>query len=228
MKNIFSVLSFTTDKTMLGRQLRLAAPMGIQESIIAVGWSVFYKIMGMVGLVELATTQLLFTIMHASFMPALGVGQACSTLVSKYMGEKQIEKSESSIKESIRLAEYIMSVMGLSFIFFPKFYLFLFTNDPEIIKFGVFGLRIIGAVQFLDAIGFVLWFALSGAGNTVFPAVVESLLVWVVIVFGSYFFGIVLEMGFKAPWVLFPIYMGLFAGIMVWKINQGDWKNIEV
>ena len=104
---------------MLGRQLRLAAPMGIQESIIAVGWSVFYKIMGMVGLVELATTQLLFTIMHASFMPALGVGQACSTLVSKYMGEKQIEKSESSIKESIRLAEYIMSVMGLSFIFFP-------------------------------------------------------------------------------------------------------------
>ena len=80
----------------------------------------------------------------------------------------------------------------------------------------------------LDAIGFVLWFALSGAGNTVFPAVVESLLVWVVIVFGSYFFGIVLGMGFKAPWVLFPIYMGLFAGIMVWKINQGDWKNIEV
>ena len=228
MKNVFSVFSFSVDKTMLGRQLRLAAPMGIQESIIAVGWSVFYKIMGMVGLVELATTQLLFTIMHASFMPALGVGQACSTLVSKYMGEKQIEKSEASIKESIRLAEYIMSVMGLSFIFFPKFYLFLFTNDPEIIRLGVFGLRIIGAVQFLDAIGFVLWFALSGAGNTVFPAVVESLLVWVVIVFGSYFFGIVLGMGFKAPWVLFPIYMGLFAGIMVWKINQGDWKNIEV
>jgi Na+-driven multidrug efflux pump len=48
------------------------------------------------------------------------VGQACSTLVSKYMGEKKIEKSEASIKESIRLAEYIMGVMGLSFIFFPK------------------------------------------------------------------------------------------------------------
>jgi len=44
----------------------------------------FYKIMGMIGLIELATTELLFTIMHASFMPALGVGQACATLVSKY------------------------------------------------------------------------------------------------------------------------------------------------
>jgi Na+-driven multidrug efflux pump len=206
----------------------LAAPQGIQEAVIAVGWSMFYKIMGMIGLIELATTELLFTIMHASFMPAMGVGQACSTLVSKYMGEKKIEKSETSIKESIRLAEYIMGVMGLTFIFFPKVYLYMFTDDPEIIRMGVFGLRMIGAVQFFDAIGFVLWFALSGAGNTLFPAMVESILTWGVIVLGSYVFGIVLEMGFIAPWLLFPVYMGLFAGIMIWKISLGDWKEIEV
>ena len=228
IKTRFAVFSFSVDRVMMNRQLRLAAPQGLQEMFIAVGWSMFYKIVGMIGLIELATTELLFTIMHASFMPALGVGQACSTLVSKYMGEKKIEKSETSIKESIRLAEYIMGVMGLSFILFPKYYLFIFTDDPEIIRLGVFGLRMIGAVQFLDAIGFVLWFALSGAGNTLFPAVVESCLTWGIIVLGSYVFGVVLEMGFKAPWLLFPVYMGLFAGIMVWKIRKGDWKEIEV
>ena len=41
---------------------------------------------------------------------------------------------------------------------------------------GSYGLRIIGALQFIDAIGFVLWFALSGAGNTFFPAMVEAVL----------------------------------------------------
>jgi len=228
IKTRFAVFSLSVDRVMMNRQLRLAAPQGLQEMFIAVGWSMFYKIVGMIGLIELATTELLFTIMHASFMPALGVGQACSTLVSKYMGEKKIEKSETSIKESIRLAEYIMGVMGLSFILFPKYYLFIFTDDPEIIRLGVFGLRMIGAVQFLDAIGFVLWFALSGAGNTLFPAVVESCLTWGIIVLGSYVFGVVLGMGFKAPWLLFPVYMGLFAGIMVWKIRKGDWKKIEV
>ena len=35
----------------------------------------FYKIVGIIGLVELATTELLFTIMHASFMPAMGLGR---------------------------------------------------------------------------------------------------------------------------------------------------------
>jgi Na+-driven multidrug efflux pump len=213
---------------MMMRQLKLALPQGIQEAVIAVGWSVFYKIMGMIGLIELATTELLFTIMHASFMPALGVGQACATLVGKYMGEKKIHKSEASIKESIRISVYIMGTMGMSFILIPEYYLFLFTDDPEIIRMGVFGLRVIGAVQFLDAIGFTLWFALSGAGNTLFPAVVESCLTWGVIVLGSYVFGVVLNLGFKAPWLLFPVYMGLFAGIMVWKISKGDWKEIEV
>ena len=228
IKDRFSVFNLSTDRIMMMRQLKLALPQGIQEAVIAIGWSVFYKIMGMIGLIELATTELLFTIMHASFMPALGVGQACATLVGKYMGEKKIHKSEASIKESIRISVYIMGSMGMSFILIPEYYLFLFTDDPEIIRMGVFGLRMIGAVQFLDAIGFTLWFALSGAGNTLFPAVVESCLTWGVIVLGSYVFGVVLNLGFKAPWLLFPVYMGLFAGIMVWKISKGDWKEIVV
>ena len=84
------------------------------------------------------------------------------------------------------------------------------------------------AVKFLYAIGLVLWFALSGAGNTVFPAVVESCLTWVVIVLGSYVFGIIFQMGFKVLWLLFPLYMALFAGIMTWKVSKGDWKEIKV
>ena len=89
IRSRFSVFSFSFDMKMMKRQIRLALPLGIQEGLIAIGWGMFYKIVGMIGIIELATTQLLFTIMHASFMPALGVGQACSTLVSKYMGEKR-------------------------------------------------------------------------------------------------------------------------------------------
>ena len=78
---------------MLKKQESLSFPMGTQEMMIAIGYTVFYKIMSIIGIVELATTQLLFTIMHASFMPAMGVGQACATLVGKYMGSKEIELS---------------------------------------------------------------------------------------------------------------------------------------
>ena len=224
----FKVLSFSLDKEMFWGQLRLALPMGTQEFIIAFGWTFFLKVVGIIGVVELATTHIIFTIMHASFMPAMGVGMACSTLVSKYMGEEKIQKSISSIKESVRLAEYGMGTLGVSFILFPTFYLSLFTNETEIINMGINCLRIVGALQFLDAIGFVLMFALIGAGNTIFPAVLESVLTWVVVVIGTYVFGVVLNFGFMAPWFLFPVHMSFFTGFMVWKIWQGDWKSIKL
>tara|TARA_A100001011_G_scaffold391012_1_gene475584 strand:+ start:1946 stop:3364 length:1419 start_codon:yes stop_codon:yes gene_type:complete len=224
----YSIFIFSFDSEMMKRQVRLALPQGVQESVIALGWGVFYKIVGIIGLIELATTELLFTIMHASFMPAMGVGQVCSTLVSKYMGQGRPEKSETSIKESVRIAEYIMAPMGLSFIFFPEFYLYIFTNDLKIINMGAYGLRIVGALQFIDAVGFVLWFALSGAGNTFFPAMVEAVLTWVIIVLGSYIVGVYYSLGFNALWWLFPLHLGLFAVIMTWKTKQGDWKKIEV
>ena len=184
--------------------------------------------MSLIGILELATTQLLFTIMHASFMPAMGVGQACATLVGKYMGSNEIEKSEQSIKESLRIAEYIMGTMGVVFIVFPKFILLFFTSDPEIIKMGVWGLRLIGFLQFVDAICFTLFLALTGAGNTLFPALVESLLIWGFMLPVSYYVGVVLAVGFKGPFIAFSIYLLLMAVILSLKMKKGDWKEIEV
>ena len=221
-------LSTGINVIMLKKQVSLSFPMGIQEMMIAIGYSIFYKIMSIIGIVELATTQLLFTIMHASFMPAMGVGQACATLVGKYMGSKEIEKSEQSIKESLRIAEYIMGTMGLFFIFFSKPILMIFTTDPDIINLGVWGLRLIGFLQFIDAICFTLFLALTGAGNTLFPALVESSLIWGFMLPVSYYAGVVLSIGFKAPFVAFAVYLFLMAFILSIKVAKGDWKEIEV
>ena len=221
-------LSTGINVIMLKKQVSLSFPMGIQEMMIAIGYSIFYKIMSIIGIVELATTQLLFTIMHASFMPAMGVGQACATLVGKYMGSKEIEKSEQSIKESLRIAEYIMGTMGLFFIFFSNPILMIFTTDPDIINLGVWGLRLIGFLQFIDAICFTLFLALTGAGNTLFPALVESSLIWGFMLPVSYYAGVVLSIGFKAPFVAFAVYLFLMAFILSIKVAKGDWKEIEV
>ena len=221
-------LSTGINVIMLKKQVSLSFPMGIQEMMIAIGYSIFYKIMSIIGIVELATTQLLFTIMHASFMPAMGVGQACATLVGKYMGSKEIEKSEQSIKESLRIAEYIMGTMGLFFIFFSKPILMIFTTDPDIINLGVWGLRLIGFLQFIDAVCFTLFLALTGAGNTLFPALVESSLIWGFMLPLSYYAGVVLSIGFKAPFVAFAVYLFLMAFILSIKVAKGDWKEIEV
>ena len=121
-----------------------------------------------------------------------------------------------------------MGSIGLVFIFFPGVIIPIFTNDPAIIHISVIGLRIIGVLQFFDAVGLTLWFALTGAGNTIFPAIVESMLLWGIALPSSYILGVKMEMGFWAPWAVLPLHIILFALIITWKVRKGDWKEIEV
>ena len=213
---------------MLKRQIALAVPQGSQEMIVMVGFVVFFKIVGIIGVVELAAVQIVFTILQSSFMPAIGVGQACATLVGKYMGEEKIKKAETSIVESVRWSFLIMGSVGVMFLFIPQYIIPIFTNDPRVMELGVDALRIAALVQFADAVGLTLWFALSGAGNTFFPAVVEAAIVWGFFLPASYVSGIVLGFGFMGPWIAFVVYIVLFAIIMFWKIRKGDWKKIIV
>ncbi len=224
----FGVFSFRFDGVMLKRQIRLAVPQGTQEMLVMFGFSLFYKIVGMIGILELAATEIVFTILQTSFMPAAGIGQAGATLVGKFLGENNPDRAETSIVESVRWAFWVMGTLGMVFILFPDLILSIFTNDPEIIRFGRFGLRIAGLVQFADAVGMTLWFALSGAGNTFYPAVVESGIMWLFFLPVSYLTGVVLGLGYMAPWISMAIYLVLFAVAMARKILMGDWKEIKV
>ncbi|MFQ6677719.1 MAG: MATE family efflux transporter, partial [Fidelibacterota bacterium] len=138
------------------------------------------------------------------------------------------DKAETSIYESIRWAEIIMGSVGILFFLFPKVFLSIFTDDPNVIHYGTFGLRVLGLIQFVDAVAMTLWFTLSGAGNTFFPAVVESSLIWFFLLPSSYLFGIILSVGFYGPWLMFPLYL-IFFSIILWrKLKKGDWKHIEL
>ena len=228
IKTKFQVFFLQLDFIMMKRQITLAIPQAIQEIIVTGGYAIFYKIMGLIGTLELASTQIVFTIMHGSFMPAVGVGQSCATLVGKYLGEENPEKAETTIIESVIWALYIMGSMGTIFILFPKWIIPVFTHDPELIALSIPGLRIVGILQFFDAIAITLWFALTGAGNTLYPSVVDGLLCYGFFLPMSYFTGITLGWGYMGPWMAFSLHLGLFMLFMILKVRTGTWKQIQI
>ena len=214
--------------SMLKRQFQLAFPMGVQEFGLAVGWAFYLRIFSLIGIIEFATIHVIFSIMHASFMPAVGVGQACATYVGKYLGEKTPQKAEQSIKEAVRISEYIMGSMGVLFILFPQHIILMFTSDMAIVNMGEMGLRVLGVLQFLDALGITFWLSLNAAGNTIFPAMVELALLFLWLLPASYFLGVYLEIGFLGPILTLPVHFIAFTVILGFKLYNGEWKNIEV
>ena len=212
----------------LKKEVEIAAPQGFQEVGVTIVYVLFFKIIGMIGTVEVAATEVVFTLAMASFLPAIGFGVACATLVGKALGEEDPERAAVSMLESVRWSVIFMGTMGILFLLFPRPILLIFTNDGEVIEMGLVALRILGVVQFFDAVGMTLWFALSGAGNTLFPAIIDLSLSWGIFLPGSYLLGIVFGYGLIGPWLAFAIYLFLYAICITWKILKGDWKEIEI
>lgn len=216
------------NRETLKKEVEVAAPQGFQEVGVMVVYVLFFKIIGMIGTVEVAATEVVFTLAMASFLPAVGFGVACATLVGKALGEEDPERAAVSMLESVRWSVIFMGTMGILFLLFPRPILLIFTNDREVIEMGLVALRILGVVQFFDAVGMTLWFALSGAGNTLFPAIIDLSLSWGIFLPGSYLLGIVFGYGLIGPWLAFAIYLFLYAICITWKILKGDWKEIEI
>ena len=121
-----------------------------------------------------------------------------------------------------------MGTMGILFIVFPKPIMMLFTSDVEILEMGEAGLRILGLLQFLDALGITFWLSLNAAGNTVFPALVEVSLLYLWLLPSSYILGVHFEVGFLGPILALPFHFLVFSIILGLKLYSGDWKKIEV
>ena len=118
--------------------------------------------------------------------------------------------------------------MGFLFIVIPQWIVSIFSTDPDIILMGTPCLQIIGVLQYFDAIAITLFFVLTGAGNTFFPAAADMIIVWFVFLPISYYLGIVMKMGVVGAWLGFAAWIIPLAVVMALKVNTGSWKEIDV
>ena len=224
----FNPFRFEFNLENIIQQIKLGFPMGLQEMLSMIAFAIFYRIIGIIGTLELATSEIILNIAHASFMPAAGIGMASATLVGKFLGEKDPNKAEKTIKEAIKWSFLFMGTMGTVFIIIPERIISIFTNNLEIISLGIPCLKIIGVLQYFDAIGLTLFFILPAAGNTRFPAIVNTAICWILFLPLSYYLGIKMEMGVVGAWISFAAWIVPFALIMALKVRTGSWKLIEV
>ncbi len=227
IKNSYKVFQTTIDISMLKKQLIIAYPVAIQEFLVMLSLTVFYKIIALIGIIQLAATQIIFKIMHGSFMPAIGIGQACATLVGKYLGEENPDKAELSITESLRGSIYIMGTVGICFILFAHNIIPYFTDNNNVINLAVPGLRFIGFLQIIDAFCFTLWFALTGAGDTKVLAIADIINHWLIFIPLCYFLSIYCGYGYWGAWVSFGVMLSGLAPFLFFRFKKGNWKKFK-
>jgi Na+-driven multidrug efflux pump len=167
-------------------------------------------------------------IQSVSFMPGYGFGVAASALISQNLGAGDTVKAERAGYESAKLGMMLMGLMGAVFIAVPEAIVYLFTNDPEVIRSSVFPLRIVGLVQIIDAAGMIFASALEGAGNTRWVMMAEVGVNWLIFLPMTYLLTFAAGMGRFGPWIAWAVYMIVFGIVCFLKFQHGSWKKIKI
>ena len=157
------------EKELFLRLLRFGFPSGVQFFLDMSGFTVFILLIGHLGTVSLAATNIAFNISTLSFMPMIGSSIAISVLVGQYLGKNQPEMATKSVYSGFHLTFGYMFVIALAYLFIPELFVLPFAAgaDPagfaEIYRLTVLLLRFVAIYSVFDTMNLGFCFRYQGS-----------------------------------------------------------------
>lgn len=210
--------------------LKIGWPTSVQFLLDVGAWFVFLSIIiGRFGEEAMAASNIGFQCLHLAFMPAFGIGIGTSALIGHAIGEGRHALAERRARLGVSVTAIFMGCLALVF-YFGRFWLpTFFDTDPKVVALASQVLFWAATYQVFDAFGIVYSFALRGAGDTRWPAVMVIVSCWTFIVGG----GLILsgdypQFGINGPWVMCTLHISMM-GLLMWqRFKRGAWKKIDL
>ena len=121
-----------------------------------------------------------------------------------------------------------MAGMGFVFFFFPYVLLRLFTNDPEVIRYGILYMKIVAFAQVPLAITMVLTGSLRGAGDTGFIMFATMAGMWLVRLPVTALLATVFHAPIRYVWSVMIFDWLVRMGLLSWRYRKERWGRMEI
>jgi MATE family multidrug resistance protein len=229
-----ALLNARLQRPLMQRLVRYGFPSGVQFFIDIIGFTAFIMIMGTLGTVSLAATNIALNINTLAFMPMLGGGIAVSVLVGQYQGKKRPDLAQRSAYSAFHICFGYMATVALLFVVVPDLFLAPFTAkaSPENIRalrpVVLVLMRFIAVYSLFDTLNIIFGGAIKGAGDTHFVMRMLAVISVCVLVIPTYVALIWLHAGLYTGWTIGSCYVAVL-GIGFWlRFRNGKWKSIRV
>ena len=209
--------------------LQLSVPAGLQQLLFASGFLFFHVIVGWIGTSELAACNILINLVLLAILPGMGFGMAASTLVGQALGRGQSSDAMRWGWQVASLGSLLVAVLvSLPMIALPELLLTPFAPGPEVLALAHWPLIVTGLSLPFDIFGFVLMYALLGAGDVKHVFFISTGLQWglflaVAVVAVSLF-----DVGLLGVWLLQSFYRLVQALVFAYSWQRGRWQDILV
>ena len=220
---------FKWDTPVIKTLIEVAWPATLQFVIQSGSWIVMGILVATTGGTE-ATAGYQVAIRNIVFfiLPAWGLSNAAATLVGQNLGAKQPGRAEQSVLLTTKYNAVFMTGVTLLFLFFASPIISIFTKVPEVHRFGVQSLQIIGAGYIFYGIGMVMIQALNGAGDTKTPTWINFVGFWLFQIPLAWLLAKTLNMGPTGAFIAVPVAETFIALAAWYYFKKGKWKEVKV
>jgi len=202
---------------------------GIGQFLIATSsWIAIIRIIALYGSAPVAAYTIAIRMIEFVFLPAWGLGNAAATLVGQNLGAARPDRAEQSVWTAARYNVIFMTGLGILFLLFAPQIVALFTDVPEIRRYGTHCLRILGAGYPMYAIGMIIIQALNGAGDTRTPSFLNFIVFWLTQIPLAYWLATSVGMGPNGVFAAVVASETLLTILGIVVFRRGRWRTQEV
>jgi multidrug resistance protein, MATE family len=225
-------------------QWQLGLPMGVLIAADVLGFAMFQLMQVHLGTVDGAATQIVMMLTSISFMPAIGIAMAGTTLVGQSIGMGDRAWARRIGNSIIVMCMTYMGTVGLLLGLTAPWLIptFVADNDPQalaVIQLGSMIMWVAAAYQLFDGLNFACSFSLRGAGDAKVPAVCVLVLSWLVFVplahmlsfqpGGGWIDGLPqFGLGALGGWLAALTYIVLTSLVLLLRWRSGAWEKIRL
>ncbi len=223
------------DGELFGRLMRYLFTIVVQF-FLEIFWITFFiQMLGRLGDLELAASNIVLSIETLSFLPMVGFHVGNATLVGQAIGRGRPEQGAYSTTSTLHLIMAYMMFVAAVFVFTPEPLLYLFkahhhtpAQYAQIMHLGVILMRFVAVFCFFDALNLVFSGAIKGAGDTRFIMWTIGALSIGVMIVPIYLAVEVFGAGLYAAWAIATLYICALGLAFMWRYRQGKWKTMKV
>ncbi|MDH3440402.1 MAG: MATE family efflux transporter [Gammaproteobacteria bacterium] len=213
---------------LIVRMIRISAG-GIGQFLIATSsWIAIIRVVALYGSAPIAAYTIAIRLIEFVFLPAWGLGNAAATLVGQNLGAARPDRAEKSVWIASRYNVIFMTVLGLIFVIFAPQIVGLFTDEDEILRYGINCLRILGFGYPMYAVGMIVIQALNGAGDTRTPSFLNFIVFWMLQIPLAYWLATSVGMGPNGVFTAIVVSESALTVLAVLVFRRGKWRTVDV
>ncbi len=222
------------DTELFKRLIRFGSPSGIQFLIDMSAFATLNLLVGRLGGLSMAATNIAFNINMLAFMPMLGAGFAVSILVGQYLGRNRPEVAQKAAWSGFQLTVVYVAIVAAAYVLVPGVFLAPYGAEANPHSFApihalaIVLLRFVAAYCLFDTMNIIFSSAIKGAGDTRFVMFMLAVMSTLGLVLPAFVAVVWLHGGIYTIWTIATIYYSLLGIAFFMRFLGGKWKNMRV